>query len=144
MSTIKVKSNPKIITKDAAKKENGFLVPIFNVHEKFVAPEQHPQQVYLTVAKKGTVKGPHLHMKRWGLLTCVRGNAKVVVKIGERYEEYFTGEDYNFQTIQVPAGTPSALVNIGEVDCYILNMPSPAWHADNQDDWDVEFENYKF
>lgn len=144
MATIHTKNNPKITTKTAAGKENGFLIPIINVHEKFVQPEQWPQQVYCTVAKPGEVKGPHLHKKRWGLFTCIKGNVKIVIQIDGQYQERFTGEDHNFATIQVPAGTPSALVNIGEVDAYILNMPSPSWHPEDQDDWDVEFPDYKF
>lgn len=144
MEEIKTKNNPKIITKSANGKENGFLIPIMNVHEKFVRPEQWPQQVYLTVAKPEEIKGPHLHKKRWGLFTCIKGNIKIVIKINGEYVEKFSGEDHQFATVQVPAGIPSALVNIGESEAYILNMPSPSWHVDDQDDWDVEFLDYKF
>jgi dTDP-4-dehydrorhamnose 3,5-epimerase len=141
---IKTKNNPKITTKSSDGKENGFLIPIINVHENFVEPSQWPQQVYCTVAKPNEIKGPHLHKKRWGLFTCIKGNVKIVIRVDNQYVEKFTGEDYNFATIQVPAGTPSALVNIGEADAYILNMPSPSWHPDDQDDWDVEFPDYDF
>ena len=141
---IKTKKNPKITTKTVEGIENGFLIPIINVHDKFVEQAQWPQQVYCTVAKPKTTKGPHLHKKRWGLFTCIKGNVKIVIKTEEGYQEQFTGEDYGFATIQVPAGIPSALVNIGEVDAYILNMPSPSWHPEDQDDWDVEFPDYNF
>lgn len=140
--TIRTKKNVKIITKNLLGEENGFLIPIMNEHEKFVRDEQWPQQVYCTVAKAGEVKGPHLHKKRWGLFTCIKGNVKIVVKINGKYEEYFSGEDYNFITVQVPPHIPNALVNIGVCDAYILNMPSPAWHKDTPDDWDVEFDDY--
>lgn len=144
MQIIKTKNNPKITTKTVDGKENGFLIPIINVHENFVDQQQWPQQVYCTVAKPKEIKGPHLHKKRWGLFTCIKGNVKIVIKIDNEYVEKFSGEDYNFATIQVPAGIPSALVNIGDADAYILNMPSPSWHPDDQDDWDVEFTNYDF
>ena len=144
MDIIKTKNNPKIITKSSNGSENGFLVPIMNVHENFVSPEQWPQQVYCTVAKPKEIKGPHLHKKRWGLFTCIKGNVKIVIQVNGEYIERFTGEDHSFATIQIPAGIPSALVNIGEVDAYILNMPSPSWHPDDQDDWDEEFPDYKF
>jgi dTDP-4-dehydrorhamnose 3,5-epimerase len=144
MELIKTKSNPKIVTKTANGNENGFLIPIMNVHEKFVSPEQWPQQVYLTVANPKEIKGPHLHKKRWGLFTCIKGNIKIVIKINGEYIEKFSGENYQFATVQVPAGIPSALVNIGDSEAYILNMPSPSWHIDDQDDWDVEFLDYKF
>jgi dTDP-4-dehydrorhamnose 3,5-epimerase len=141
---IRVKKNQKIITKNKEGKPNGFLVPIFNVHDKFVDEEQYPKQVYLTVAAPGEVKGPHLHLKRWGLFTCIRGNIKIVVRTENGYEEYFSGEDYDFATVQVPAGIPVALQNIGDQDAYILNMPSPAWHESDQDDHSVSFDDYNF
>jgi len=51
-------------------------------------------------------------------------------------------EDHDYATIQVPAGVPSALVNIGDEDAYFLNMPSPAWLIDDQDEHEVAFEDY--
>ena len=144
MSLIKIKKNPKFVTKNRNGKSNGFLVPIINVHEKFLEDEQWPKQVYVTVAIPGDVKGPHLHKKRWQLYTCIKGNIKVIVRINNKYEEYYSGEDHEFSTIQVPAGIPSSLVNIGNEDAYILNMPSPAWHPDDIDEWDVSFGDYDF
>jgi dTDP-4-dehydrorhamnose 3,5-epimerase len=144
MVDIRTKTNPKISTRNVGGRENGFLVPIMNVHETFIDSEQWPQQVYLTVACPGEVKGPHLHKKRWGLFTCVKGNIKIVLRNDGAYQEYFSGEDYGYSTVQVPAGIPAALVNIGGSDAYILNMPSPAWQPDDQDEWEVAFEGYDF
>ena len=141
---IRTKDNRKIATKGSDGIENGFLVPIINEIEEFVEEEQWPRQVYCTVVAKGQVKGPHLHYKRWGLFTCIKGDVKIVVRVDEEYEEYFSGENHSFRTIQVPAGVPAALVNIGKDDAYVLNMPSPSWRPDDQDDWDVEFEDYDF
>jgi dTDP-4-dehydrorhamnose 3,5-epimerase len=124
--------------------QNGFVVPIINVHDNFVADEQWPKQVYLTVAAPNDIKGPHLHYKRWGLFTCIKGNIKIVLKIDGKYQEYFSGEDHEFQTVQVPAGIPAALVNISNENAYILNMPSPSWHSDDLDEWDISFDDYKF
>lgn len=142
--SLKTAEHPRIVTKDAEGEENGFLVPIVNVHDAFPDSAQWPKQVYLTVVAPGKVKGPHLHMKRWGLFTCIQGNAKIVVRLDDGYEEYLTGVDHKFRTIQVPAGVPAALQNIGDVDAYILNMPSPAWHVDDQDEHPVTFDGYEF
>ena len=90
------------------------------------------------------MKGPHLHMKRWGLFTCIVGNVKIVIKTDQGYEEYFSGADHKFRTVQVPAGVPVALQNIDDVDAYVLNMPAPAWHVDDQDDHPVIFDGYDF
>ena len=78
------------------------------------------------------------------MFTCIKGNVKIVCKTDQNYEEYFSGEDFEFNTIQVPAGIPNALVNIGDNDAYILNMPSPAWAPNMNDDWDIEFGDYNF
>lgn len=142
--TLATREHPKFTTKDAAGEVNGWLVPIVNVHDNFPDPAQWPKQVYVTVVSPGKVKGPHLHMKRWGLFTCIAGNVKIVIKTDGGYEEYFTGVDHQFRTIQVPAGVPAALQNVGDVDAYILNMPSPAWHVDDQDEHPVTFDGYEF
>jgi dTDP-4-dehydrorhamnose 3,5-epimerase-like enzyme len=140
---LRSKKNPKITTKDRNGKPNGFLIPIFNVHDGFVADAQNPKQVYLTVVAPGTTKGPHLHMTRWGMFTCVKGNIKIVIRGGAGYEEHFSGEDHAFATIQLPAGVPAALVNIGDEDAYVLNMPAPAWHVEDQDDHPASFPDYQ-
>lgn len=139
---IKTKDNAKIITKNLDMEINGFLVPIINIHDDFPDKEHFPQQVYLTVAKPDEIKGPHLHFKRWGLFTCIKGNAKIVVRTAEGYQEYYSGEDHNYRTIQVPAGIPAALINIGKEDCFILNMPSPAWNINDIDENEVNFDDY--
>jgi len=139
-----VQHHPKIITKNSEGRSNGWLVPIFNVYDELLDEGQHPRQVYLTVISPGEIKGPHLHLKRWGLFTCIRGNAKIVVRTEKGYEEYLTGENYEFATVQVPAGVPAALQNIGDEEAYMLNMPSPAWHIDDQDEHPVSFEDYTF
>jgi dTDP-4-dehydrorhamnose 3,5-epimerase len=136
--------HPRISTKNKEGRINGWLVPIFNVHDGLIDSAQHPQQVYLTVILPREVKGPHLHLKRWGLFTCIRGNAKIVVRTETGYEEFLTGEDYNFATIQVPAGMPAALQNMGDDEAYVLNMPSPAWRVDEQDEHPVSFDDYVF
>ena len=144
MKTLVSKKNQKIITKNNDGLENGFLIPILNEYEEFIEEKQWPKQIYCMVVSKDEVKGPHLHKKRWGLFTCIKGNIKLVVKIDGMYQEYFSGDEHHYRTIQVPAGIPALIVNIGNIDAYVINMPSPAWHVDDQDDWDVEFDNYNF
>ena len=138
--SLRIQKHPKHSTKDRKGKPNGSLIPIYNMHDGFVAPENYPKQVYLTICDVGAVKGPHLHKKRWGLFTCIRGNVRIVARTDHGYEEYFSGEDYGFATIEVPAGVPSAIHNIGDEPAYVLNMPSPAWRMDDQDDHDVTFD----
>lgn len=139
-----VQRHPKIPTKNSNDQPNGWLVPIFNVNDNVISSRQHPQQVYLTVVAPGQIKGPHLHLKRWGLFTCIKGNGRIIVRTDNGYEEFHSGEDHEYATIQVPAGVPAAIQNIGDTDAYFLNMPAPAWAADDQDEHPVSFDDYEF
>ena len=136
----RTQKHPKIVTRNADDSSNGFLVPIYNIHDGFLSPGAEPKRVYLTVCAVGTIKGPHLHIKRRGLFPCIQGNIRIIVRIDTAYEEYFSGEDYDFSTIEVPPGMPAALQNISNKPAHILNMPSPAWHSDNQDEHPVEYD----
>jgi dTDP-4-dehydrorhamnose 3,5-epimerase-like enzyme len=140
---IKKYHHPKILTKNIDGVNNGYLVPIYNEHESPIAPAQSPRQVYLTVVSPGMTKGPHLHMQRWGLFTCIKGNIKIIIKTPQGYENYFSGEDHEYSSIQVPAGWAAALKNEGSKDAFILNMPSPAWTPSNPDDHPVESWNWQ-
>ena len=142
MSILKI-THPKIETKGEDGKPNGYLVPIFNVEDNIISKGQHPQQVYLTVVSPKSIKGPHLHKKRWGLFTCIKGNIKIIIRNKTIYEEYYSGENHKFQTIQVPSGIPALLQNTGNEEAFVLNMPSPAWKQDDQDDHPVSFEDYE-
>ena len=144
MKDLKLYSHSRIETKSNDGVTNGYLIPIYNDHESPISKEQRPCQVYLTVVAPGAVKGPHLHMKRWGLFTCIKGNIKIVVRTPNGYKEFFSGENHGYQTVQVPAGWPSALQNQGNIEAFVLNMPSPAWTPDDQDDHPVAFADYKF
>ena len=134
----------KLATRGTQGKTNGYLVPIYNEHESPIQSAQKPCQVYLTVVAPGAIKGPHLHMQRWGLFTCIKGNIKIIVKTPQGYEDYYSGEDHEYKKIQVPAGWAAALHNQGSTESFVLNMPSPAWTPENQDDHQVSFADYKF
>jgi hypothetical protein len=43
----KIGKNRKIQTRNKSGKENGFLVPIFNIHDGNIDSDQSTQQVYL-------------------------------------------------------------------------------------------------
>ena len=117
---------------------NGFLVPIWHVDS---GPKI--EQVYLTVVAPGAVKGPHLHMRRRGLFTCIKGNIRLVTRSADCYQEHDIGEDHNFATSEVPAGIAAALYNVGDVPAYVLNMPSPPWRENEPDEWPVEDWTYR-
>lgn len=142
--TLRIQKHTKMSSKDIHGNVNGFLIPIYNIHDGFIEEGNSPKQVYLTVCDVGKIKGPHLHKRRCGHFTCIRGNIRVIVRNENGYEYYFSGEDYEFATIEVPPGTPAAIQNISDEPAYIINTPSPAWHVNDQDEHPVVFDDEVF
>ena len=138
------KPNPKFITKDDRGQENGFLVPIYSVHDEFFESSKEPQQVYLTVIAPGKIKGPHLHYIRTGCFTCIKGNARFILKTEAGYKVFYSGENHKFLSVIVPAGLPAALQNLGEDEAYVLNMPTPAWTPMMNDEHTADFSDFNF
>ena len=141
--TLRTQPHPRIVTRHSDGEPNGYLVPIYNIHDGFFAPGREPRQVYLTVVTPGKVKGPHLHFIRTGFFTCIKGNIKIVVKGEGGYDEYFSGEDHEYRSVEIPTGTPALVINIGPTDAFVLNMPSPAWTPEMQDEHTADFSDYE-
>lgn len=141
---LRTQKHPKIITVDEHGISNGYLVPLYNIHDRFFALTNEPKQVYLTVVAPRTMKGPHLHYVRTGFFTCIKGNIRIVVKIGGQYHEYFSGQDYEFQSIEIPTGVPAVIQNLSDEEAFVLNMPSPAWTPDMKDEYTADFSDYDF
>ena len=136
--------NQKIITYNSSGEENGFLVPIFNENDNFLNNNDYLKQVYLTVVKPNNIKGPHLHYKRNGLFTCIKGNIRIVTKENNEYKLFFSGEDYNYNSILSPKGIPAALQNISDIDAMVINLPSPGWTKEMQDEHSADFSDFDF
>lgn len=141
---VKYSKNQKIKTYNSSGEENGFLVPIFNENDNFLKNNDYLKQVYLTVVKPNNIKGPHLHFKRNGLFTCIKGNIRIVTKENNEYKIFFSGENYNYNSILIPKGIPAALQNISEIDAMVINLPSPAWTKEMQDEHSADFSDFDF
>ncbi len=141
---IKSKSNSKYITKDQENQPNGFLVPIYNIHEGFFEVGKEPQQVYLTVIGPRQIKGPHLHFVRTGCFTCIKGNVRFILKNSNGYQVFYSGESHEYRSVIVPTGVPAALQNLCDVDAYVINMPSPAWTPTMNDEHTADFSDFDF
>lgn len=135
----------RIPTRDAAGETNGFLVPVYNRHEPFFADGFAPQQVYLTVVAPGKIKGPHLHHIRRGFFTCIKGSVRFVLKQPDAsYRCVLSGEGHGYVSVDVPPGTPLAIQNIGSEEAFVLNLPSPAWTPDMNDEHTADFSDFDF
>jgi len=123
----------RIETKNEAGDPNGWLLPIWHVDSGLKV-----DQVYLTAVAPGKRKGPHLHMVRCGRFVCVRGNVRIVIRENGRYRHAYSGERSDSAEVYVAPGCAAAIYNDGTEEALVLNMPSPPWRADDQDDWPVE------
>jgi hypothetical protein len=141
---IKQKINKKFLTKSNYGIVNGYLVPIYNIHEQFFPKGEEPQQVYMTAISSKEIKGPHLHFIRTGCFTCIKGNARFVLKTENGYEIVYSGENYEYKSVIVPKGVPAALQNLGEEEALILNMPQPAWTPEMNDEHTADFSDFDF
>jgi dTDP-4-dehydrorhamnose 3,5-epimerase-like enzyme len=113
---------------------NGWLLELWHRDSN-----EQVDQVYMTVVSPGAVKGPHLHMKRRGMFTCVSGNVLIVSRLGAgHYLKEWMGQDHDYRTVKILPGIPAALINRGTVPALVLNMPSPPWRQNEPDDWPVE------
>jgi dTDP-4-dehydrorhamnose 3,5-epimerase-like enzyme len=141
---IKTKANSKFITRDANNQVNGFLVPIYNIHDGFFEAGKEPQQVYMTVIAPNTIKGPHLHFIRTGCFTCIKGNVRFILKTPDGYQVFHSGNDHQYLSVIVPTGIPAALQNLGSDEAYVLNMPNPAWTPTMNDEQSADFSDFDF
>lgn len=141
---IRTLTHKKFITKGYDGNPNGFLVPLYNIHEQFFAPGKEPQQVYMTTILPGTIKGPHMHFIRTGYFTCIKGNVRVVLKVNGEYKVLYSGQDHDYLSIEVPTGVPAAVQCLGDEEAYMLNMPNPAWTPEMNDEHTDDFSDFDF
>jgi dTDP-4-dehydrorhamnose 3,5-epimerase len=139
---VRIQKHPKHITRNRDGTDNGYLVPIYNINDGFFATGAEPKQVYLTVIYPGQSKGPHLHYIRTGFFTCIKGDVKIVLKVPGGYKELFSGESHEYLSVEVPTGVPAMLINQGEGEAFVLNMPNPAWTPTMNDEHDADFSDY--
>lgn len=131
----------RIATKDPRGNPNGFVVPLWHV-------DHGPRidQAYLTTVLPGAQKGPHCHMKRRGHYVCIRGAVLIVTRDPEgnyrSFEMSAETQEHN-RGLDIPPGTVSALYNLGDEEAWLLNMPSPPWRSDDQDEWPVNDWTYE-
>jgi dTDP-4-dehydrorhamnose 3,5-epimerase-like enzyme len=123
-------------------KVNGKLISVWKHYEG--QRELPPMEAYVTSFLPGVIKGPHLHKTRWDYFTCVKGKVLIIVKDHNgKYHETVSSEDKPI-TVEVPANVPSASINLSNETSLMLNLCNPAWHPENEDNYDVEFKDYDF
>jgi len=124
----------KIETKGVDGRPNGYVLPIWNSRES----NYRPGQIYLTVVLPHRSKGPHLHKKRTGYFACIQGKAELITRTDGQYVIHQLYPDIASFPLPVPPGMACEIRNTGCAPAFILNMPSPGWAPDDQDEWPVE------
>ena len=130
-------------SKNEKEELNGYVVSLYKDWEKLFQAE--PKQVYLNVCFSGETKGPHLHMNRWDYFATLRGSTRYVIKYGAGdYEEIdvCVKDGEGIRIVEVPPAIPCLIINIGDEEAWIINMPNPAWHPDAQDSHHVNYDDY--
>lgn len=108
----------KVITKDINGNDNGYLIEL--------ATDGRRTTAYLTVAYPGCFKGFHCHFVREANYTCIKGKAKIILITWAGKEEYILDANEP-QRLHIPINIPTAFVNEGEEDAFIVNVPIPAY-----------------
>lgn len=121
-----------IPTKDKNGNPNGWVRTVWNCLED----SWRPDQVYITCISPGCAKGPHLHKIRSGRFFCISGTAVAVIRRGDWYSVHVLGPN-QAKPLIVPPGIPCELRCTSAEPAVLINMPSPAWSLDNQDEHDV-------
>lgn len=116
---------------------NGWVLPIWNANTQ---PDMRPDQVYVTAVAPHRQKGPHLHKIRRGVFCCIKGNVRIVIRHaqGDEYQTFESGEAHDYLWLEVPPGVVACIYNDGDEEALVLNLPSPAWSPDAQDENPVE------
>lgn len=115
----------KVVTFDADKKENGFLIELYNDNNKTIA--------YLTAAKPGAFKGYHLHRVRAARYVCIRGKMRIILYKNKQREEHILDADIPTRLF-IPPNIATGLENIGDEEAWLINYPDPAYDPNLKDE----------
>ena len=112
----------------------GSMFPIYRDWDKFHSGYV-PKMVYATTMMPNTTKGPILHRKRAEFITAISGCVEMEYYEGGDIKSTFLRDDTGTSKIvMMPAGVPKRLYNRSSHDtAVIVNLPSRAWHPDDQD-----------
>lgn len=139
----------KVLTRDIEQHSTpeGLMIPIYKDWESWFEGYV-PKMAYVTTIAPQLAKGPILHHRRRGLLTCISGEATLeVLESGQIRAITLRAADGKMTLALVPAGVPVRLKNIGTTEAVILNLPDRAWHPEDPDtkkysDWsEVQHES---
>ena len=131
--------------------ERGYLQECFRsdwpIYNKF-------GQAYITIAFPNVVKAWHMHKIQIDNMTCISGNAKLVLYDNRKekstyknFKEIFFGEK-NPLLVTIPPYIWHGFKAIGQEKIIVLNCPTELYNYDNPDEYrlpyDTEEIDYKW
>lgn len=129
---------------------DGELFPVYRDwdewHNGYV-----PKMAYISIMRPETKKGVILHKKRTAYITAISGNIILEYANNKTLIQTILSDEIknDHWIIKIPPNVPIMLYNKSiNSQAIILNLPSPAWHPDDQDtykfnDWASYFESEK-
>ena len=127
-------------TSVASGHENGSLTVVWRDWDKII--QNFPKMVYVSTVNRGELKGPHIHKKRNSYLICIHGKVLFVIKDKDgKYIEIESNSEKP-KLVVVPKNVASAHYNLNDEISRVLVLADVAWHPNDDEMKNVEFENY--
>jgi dTDP-4-dehydrorhamnose 3,5-epimerase-like enzyme len=121
----------KVLTKDHAGRENGWLM------EMFKSEDGSKTEIYLSAALPGAFKGYHLHRVRAARYVCLKGKMKIITYTQEDGKWVRSEHILDAATPQrffIPKDVATGLENIGNEEGWLVNYPDPAYDPNLKDE----------
>jgi dTDP-4-dehydrorhamnose 3,5-epimerase-like enzyme len=126
-------SRPKLFELDVIKTPDGYLTPIYKDWEEWHNGYE-VKMVYHTSVGPGISKGPILHERRRGLISCISGDVSVVCLINGNLKTYKLSSGEKKFILMIPENIPNMIVNNSQTEeALIMNLPDKAWHPTDED-----------
>ena len=101
-----------------------------------------PKMVYVSHVNPHEIKGPHLHTKRDSYFVCIRGKVVFIAKDKSGNFHEIESSEENPVLVQIPKNVASAHINLSNEVSTVLALADPAWHPNDDEMKNVEFEDY--
>lgn len=126
----------RVKTRNLSGKINGFVMEIASSRDgwsKFL----DNAQVYMTAILPKMKKGWHLHHKKENQVVCIKGRVILGVWDKQKIEE-FELDSKSPIMVRVPKEHALCFYNPGEEEAYILNLCSPPYDPQDQEQEDLD------
>ena len=124
---------PKLFELQTIQTPDGQLTPVYKDWEEW-HNGYAVKMVYHTSIGPGISKGPILHERRRGLMSCITGDVSVVCLVNGNLKTYKLSSGGKKYILMIPENTPNMIVNNSQTEeALIMNSPDKAWHPDDED-----------